>query len=164
MSDCASMSALTFFVWMRFIQHNINTVIIIIIIFDYYIISIIIIIIIIKFPRREAEHFWCLPPVWNLRAFSLIQLFYICSFVLLPSPVAPSVLFCFCFGPILLISFSLNLHFPKGRLFCMALLLSLFLFLFYSDYELSTLVGGMCSISCHMALVLAFIHVLLQYF
>ena len=61
-----------------------------------------------------------LPPVWNLRAVSLIPLFYISSLVLLPSPVALTLtLFCFC--PILLTTFSLNLIFPKGRLFCVAL-------------------------------------------
>ena len=50
-------------------------------------------------PRREAGYFRCLPPVCNLRAFSLIPLFYIFSFVLLPSPVALSVLSFSAFGP-----------------------------------------------------------------
>ena len=51
-------------------------------------------------PWREAGDFWCLRPVWNLRAFSLIPLFYIySSFVLLPSPVALSVLFFSALGP-----------------------------------------------------------------
>ena len=41
------------------------------------------------------------PPAWNLRAFSLIPLFYISSFVLLPGPVAlsVSVLSFSAFGP-----------------------------------------------------------------
>ena len=74
----------------------------------------------------------CLPLVWNLSAVSLIPLFYISSLVRLPSPVDLSVIL-FCFWPILLTSyvlvllklllgsFSLILHFPKGRLFCVAL-------------------------------------------
>ena len=37
------------------------------------------------------------PPVWNIKAVSLIPCFYISSFALLLSPVALSViLFCFC--------------------------------------------------------------------
>ena len=51
---------------------------------------------------------------------------------------------------ILLISSSLNLHFPKGRLFCMALV---FLFVWAVRR-----VGGMCSIYCQMELALAFMH------
>ena len=58
------------------------------------------------------------PTVWNLRAVGFIPLFYISSLVLLPSPFAVSVL---SFWPILLTYFSLNLHIPKGRLFCVAL-------------------------------------------
>ena len=42
----------------------------------------------VNVPRREAGDFLCLPPVWNIRAFSLIPLFYTSSFVLLSSPVA----------------------------------------------------------------------------
>ena len=49
-------------------------------------------------PERRPGNF-CLPPVWNLRAASLIQLFYISSLVLLPSPVAISVLPFSAFGP-----------------------------------------------------------------
>ena len=44
---------------------------------------------------------------------SLIPRLYIPSLVLLPSPAALSVLSFFCFCPILLTSFSLNLHFRK---------------------------------------------------
>ena len=69
-------------------------------------------------PRREAGGFLMPPlpphpppPVWNFRAVSLIPLFYISSFVLLPSPVA------LCIWHIFLNSFSLSLHYPKGRLF-----------------------------------------------
>ena len=78
-------------------------------------------------------------------------------------PVCSSALSClyfciilFCFWPILLNYFSLNLRFPKGRLFCLALV-----FVSLSGYERSILVGGMCSICCHMALVLAFMLVFL---
>ena len=50
-----------------------------------------------------------LPPVWNLRAASLITLFCIFSLVLLPSPVTISVLSFSAFGP-----FSWpDLFFPK---------------------------------------------------
>ena len=63
-----------------------------------------------------------LTPVWNLRAFGLIPLLYISFFVLLPSPVPLSALSFSAFGPFRLLNyFSLNLHFPKGRLFCVAL-------------------------------------------
>ena len=50
---------------------------------------------------REARDFWCppSPPVWTLRAVSLIPLFYICSLFLLPSPVALYVLPFSGFGP-----------------------------------------------------------------
>ena len=51
----------------------------------------------------------------------MIPFFYISSLVLLPSPAAISVLSFFCFWPVLLICFSLTLHFLKGRLFCVAL-------------------------------------------
>ena len=62
------------------------------------------------------------PPVWNLRAVSLIPLsYYISSLALLSSFVAFSVLSFFCFWSILLTSFPLNLLFPKGRFFCVAL-------------------------------------------
>ena len=44
------------------------------------------------------------------------------------------------------------LFFPKGQLFCVALVVVL------SGYGMSTLVGGMRSICCHMALILAFMH------
>ena len=91
-----------------------------------------------KILRREAGDFWCLPIVWNLGAFSLIPLFCILSFVLMPRPVALSVL---SFWPILPTSFPLNLHFPKGRLF---------LFVFWAVRRWVFLVG-------HMALVLVFI-------
>ena len=39
------------------------------------------------------------PPVWNLRAASLIPLVYISSLVLLPSPVSSYVLSFSAFGP-----------------------------------------------------------------
>ena len=49
----------------------------------------------------------------------MIPLFYISALVLLhTSPVALSVLSFSAFGPFILTSFSLNFHFPKGRLFC----------------------------------------------
>ena len=51
------------------------------------------------FPRREAGGFMMSPPVWNLRAASLIPLFYISSLVLLPSPAAISVLPFSAFDP-----------------------------------------------------------------
>ena len=54
---------------------------------------------------------------------------------------------------ILQTSFSLNLHFPIGRLFCGALVF----WFFFSGYEMHILVGGMCSMCCHMALVLALV-------
>ena len=44
----------------------------------------------ILLPWREAGLFWCLPPVWNLRAVIWFHL-SICSLVILPSPVAHSV-------------------------------------------------------------------------
>ena len=37
---------------------------------------------------KGGWQFWCLSPVWNLRAVNLILLFYISSLVLLSSPVA----------------------------------------------------------------------------
>ena len=40
--------------------------------------------------RREARHFWCLHPAWNLRAVIWFHL-SVCSLVILPRPVAPSV-------------------------------------------------------------------------
>ena len=65
-------------------------------------------------PRRKAGGFLMSPPVWNLRAANLIPLFYISSIVILPL---------FLFYPFLLLAHSpdLNLHFPKGRLFCVTL-------------------------------------------
>ena len=48
--------------------------------------------------QREARAFLMSPPVWNLRAFSLIPLFYISSLLLLPSPVALAVLSFSAFG------------------------------------------------------------------
>ena len=70
-------------------------------------------------PKGRPGDFQCLPPpVWNLRAVSWIPLFYISSLVLLPSPVALCLIL-FCFWPIFLTS--LNLHFMKGRLLCLAL-------------------------------------------
>ena len=72
-------------------------------------------------PGRDAVNFWCLPPVWNLRTVGLIPLFYISSFVLLPKSCCSYSLILFCFWPILQTSFSLNIHFPKYRLFCVAL-------------------------------------------
>ena len=51
-----------------------------------------------------------IPPVWNFRVVSLILLFYISSFLLLPSHVALSVL-SFLLLPILLTSFSINFYF-----------------------------------------------------
>ena len=51
------------------------------------------------FSRREAGGFLMSPPpVWNIRASSLIPLFSIYSLVLLPSPVAISVLSFSAFG------------------------------------------------------------------
>ena len=46
----------------------------------------------VRNPRRQAGGFMISLPVWNLRAASLIPLFYIPSLVLMPSPVALSVL------------------------------------------------------------------------
>ena len=59
----------------------------------------------------------------NLRAVSMIPLFFISSFVLLPSPVALSVLWISfsAFGPLSGLLFSHSLHFRKGSLFCVAL-------------------------------------------
>ena len=50
-------------------------------------------------PRREVGNLLCLslPPVWNLRAFSLIPLFS--TIVFLPSPVVLSVVSFSAFGP-----------------------------------------------------------------
>ena len=90
---------------------------------------------------------FCLPPVWNLRAVSLILLFYIyiSSLVLLPSPVILSVFSFSAFGP-----FSWPLFpkppFLKGGLFLV------FLVLVFGE-EMSTLVSGMCSICCNMSLL-----------
>ena len=103
--------------------------------------------------RRETGDFWCLPPCVESQDRQLDPTFLL----------SPLLLFClvfcryFClilfwFWSILLTSFSLNLPFPKGRLFCVAG------FFFYSAYEMSTLVSDMCSIYSHMALVLAFMH------
>ena len=53
-------------------------------------------------PRREAGGFlMSLRLVWNLKTVSVIPFFYICisSLVLLPSPVALSVLSFSAFGP-----------------------------------------------------------------
>ena len=50
-------------------------------------------------PRREAGDSNVSPPVWNLRAVSLIPLLYSSSHVRLPSPVALSVLAFSAFGP-----------------------------------------------------------------
>ena len=61
----------------------------------------------------------------------------------------------YCFWLILLISFSLNLHFSKGSLFCVALVIFV---LFLSGEEMSTLVAGMCSICFDMVLALAVMH------
>ena len=53
-----------------------------------------------KHPQREPGISDVSPlSVWNLRAVSLIPLFYICSLVLLPSPVALSVLSFSAFCP-----------------------------------------------------------------
>ena len=85
--------------------------------------------------RREARRFLMSPnlPVWNIRTVSLITLFYISSLVLLPLVVSlfPSCLL-FCSWPSFLTTCSLN--------------------------SFSTLVGGMCSLCCHMTMVLAFMH------
>ena len=43
-------------------------------------------------PPEGRPHFWCVPPVWNLRAVSLIPRFYISSPILLPSPFTLCVL------------------------------------------------------------------------
>ena len=76
-------------------------------------------------PRREAWGFFCLHRIWNLRAASLILLFYI-----------PLLFFCLVLSlslsyPFLLLAhspdlFFTNLHFLKGRLFCVALAFCLF--------------------------------------
>ena len=77
-------------------------------------------------PEERLGDFWCLPPVWNLRAASLIPLFYyiISSLVFLPSLVTFSALsFSAYFGPfswflIFLFCFLLlNLHFSFVWLF-----------------------------------------------
>ena len=62
----------------------------------------------------------------------------------------------YIFCPILLTSFSLNLH--LGRLFCVALVFCGF-FERLGDH-MRILVGGMCSIyeHCHVGLVFAFMH------
>ena len=70
-------------------------------------------------PLKGGRGFLMSPPL----AVSLIQLFFISSFVLLPSPVGLSVLSFSAFAVLAhcfwhLTSISLNLHFPKGRLFC----------------------------------------------
>ena len=79
------------------------------------------------------------PPVLNLRAVSLIPLFHISSFVLLPALSVCLTLL--CFWPILLTFFPLNYtmkvfiiiiiiincHFQKGRLFCVVLVFFLLL-------------------------------------
>ena len=102
-------------------------------------------------PEGRPGGFWCLPPVRNLRAVSLITLFYISSLIFFCLVLL--LFLSLSFWPILLTSFSVNLHFPKGRLFYVALAFSFFL----NGEEISTLVGGMCNICCRMALVLAFI-------
>ena len=61
------------------------------------------------------------PPVWNFRAVILIPLFYISSLVLLFC----LVLSLFLSYPFLLLTHSPDLHFPKGMLFCVALVLFL---------------------------------------
>ena len=61
------------------------------------------------------------PALSGISEVSLIPLFYICSLVLLPNLVTLSVSFFSAFGPFSGLLFSLNLHFPKGRLFCVAL-------------------------------------------
>ena len=51
-------------------------------------------------PQGEAWDFWCLPPVWNPRAVSLIPFFLYLPFCSSAySPVALSVLSCSAFGP-----------------------------------------------------------------
>ena len=51
------------------------------------------------YPPKGGQAFLMSPPVCNLKAFSLISLFYISSFVLLPSTVALSVLYISAFDP-----------------------------------------------------------------
>ena len=63
--------------------------------------------------------------------------------------------FCFiivCFRTILLIFFSINLHFLKGRFFSVSLVLC------WSSYDMSILGGGMCSACYDIALVSAIMH------
>ena len=50
-------------------------------------------------PEGRPGDFWCLHPVLNLKAASLIPLFYISSLALLPSPVTISVWSFSAFGP-----------------------------------------------------------------
>ena len=106
-------------------------------------------------PRREAGDFWCLLPVWNLRAFSLILLFYISSFVFLPI-----ILLLFLSYLFLLLAYSPDFFFPKPPFFeWSSFVWLLFFVLFLSDQEMSILVGGMCSICYHMTLIyIAFMH------
>ena len=107
----------------------------------------------IYLPRREAGGFMISPPVRNLGCqFDPIYL-YLLSY----SSAQPCRYFClirFCFWPILLICFSLKIHFLKGRLFCVAFIQ----FFCLSGQEMSTLAGGMQNLCCHMALILAFAH------
>ena len=109
------------------------------------------------FPREGRPGISDVSPLSGISGLSVWSQFSkFSSFVILPSPVARSVLSFSAFVPLILLTyFSLNLHFSKGRLFCVAFVVVLFL----SGLGMSILVGGMCSIlCCLMALVLAFMH------
>ena len=67
-------------------------------------------------PRREAGGFLMSPSCLESHGCQFDPTFlYLSSLVILPSPVALSVLSFSAFGPILLICFSINLHFQKLR-------------------------------------------------
>ena len=77
-------------------------------------------------PRREVRGFLMSPPLsgnWGLSVWSHFSIFPLLFFCL--ACCSFCLILC-CFWPILLSSFSLNLHFAKGRLFCVALVFSLF--------------------------------------
>ena len=72
---------------------------------------------------KGGRRFRCLPHIWNFRGCQFDPTFLFYTY-LLPFPVTLSVLpFFSAFGPILLTGFSLNLHYPKGRVFCVGLVL-----------------------------------------
>ena len=72
-------------------------------------------------PWREAGDVWCLSPVWNLRAVIWFH-FATSSLVLLPTPVALSVLSFSACWPFLLNFFQKIFQYfsLRDRLFCMA--------------------------------------------